>query len=172
MRPPALLTTIQTVNNEKGLPSNSRPWLTVAVQRVNVDSTRVALEMSETTPYGKVDQPERVGWIAIEQGIHTLLGSTGSATMVALKSKRVVEGVGNGPTTLRLRTALSASPLVVVSQSTRRPSKTDDGGWARAIASSRRTVDVAIDEDTSCDRERKHGTEQVSVAAFDRAGIF
>ena len=30
MRPPALLTTIQTVNNEKGLPSNSRPWLTVA----------------------------------------------------------------------------------------------------------------------------------------------
>ena len=25
----------------------------------------------------QVDQPERVGWIAIEQGIHTLLGSTG-----------------------------------------------------------------------------------------------
>ncbi|CAK9081600.1 Hypothetical protein (Fragment), partial [Durusdinium trenchii] len=99
-RPPALLTTIQTVNNEKGLPSNSRPWLTVAVQRVNEDSTKaeasefprsrldivarldgsrieVALEMSETTEYGKVDEREKVGWIAIEQGIHTLLGSTG-----------------------------------------------------------------------------------------------
>ncbi|CAK9106568.1 unnamed protein product, partial [Durusdinium trenchii] len=75
-RPPALLTTIQTVNNEKGLPSNSRPWLTVAVQRVNEDSTKVALERSETTEYGKVDEREKVGWIAIEQGIHTLLGST------------------------------------------------------------------------------------------------
>lgn len=104
----------------------------VAVQRVNEDSTKaeasefprsrldivarldgsrieVALEMSETTEYGKaergswegmrmmgmsewkaaprkspsvragpqVDEREKVGWIAIEQGIHTLLGSTG-----------------------------------------------------------------------------------------------
>lgn len=96
----------------------------------------------------------------------------GSATMVAKKSKRIVEGIGNGPTTIRFGTPFLASPLVVVSQSTRRPSKTDDGRWARIIASSRRTVDVAIDEDTSCDNERKHGTEQVSVVAFDRAGTF
>ena len=96
----------------------------------------------------------------------------GSATMVAKKSPRDVEGIGNGPTKISFGTPLSANPLVVVSPSTRRPSKTDDGGWARIIATRRNSFDVAIDEDTSCDNERKHGTEQVSVAAFDRAGTF
>ncbi|CAK9056799.1 Hypothetical protein (Fragment), partial [Durusdinium trenchii] len=51
--PPAFLTTIQTVRNERGLPSNSRPWFTVAADGVNVDGALVALEMSETTSFGK-----------------------------------------------------------------------------------------------------------------------
>lgn len=92
--------------------------------------------------------------------------------MVALKSRRVVRGVGDGPQTLRLGIQFSGIPLVVASQSTRRPSRTDDGGWARVMGSSPSTVDVAIDEDKSCDKERGHGTEQVSVVAFDRAGTF
>lgn len=92
--------------------------------------------------------------------------------MVALKSANVVKGISNGGATLSLGTTLATDPLVIASQSTRKSGRVDDGGWARVRAVTREAVDVAIDEDTTCNKERKHGPEQVSVVVFDRAGTF
>lgn len=89
--------------------------------------------------------------------------------MVALKSARVVRGVDNGPKTLDLGTTLeTGSPLAVASQSTRWGG---DGGWARVVGVSASTVDVVIDEDVTCNSERKHTQEEVSVVAFSQACV-
>eukprot|EP00913_Durusdinium_trenchii_P009586 g9006.t1 len=171
--PPALLTTIQTTRNEKGLPSNSKPWLTVAVKEVRTDHAKVALHMSETSRYGKVTKREQVGWIAVKQGIYPdFFLSTGPTTVVALKSARVVSGMDNpGNPELPLGTTLQGGiALALVSQSTRRGGKGDDGGWARVLEATRQYVSVAIDEDQTCDKERNHGSEEVSLVVFGRAG--
>lgn len=60
---------------------------------------------------------------------------------------------------------LRSPSLAVCSQSTRWGS---DGGWARILGTTADSVEVAIDEDQSCDSERSHTTEEVSAMAVRR----
>lgn len=163
--PPAFLSSIQTVNNENGLPSNSQPWLTVSLNSVKVNEAWVALDRAETTRYGQVTQDEVVGYIAIQGGSATLQSTTGAQVkMAAVVSAKNIRGWQNGAYTVSLGADLSvANPLAVASQSTRYSS---DGGWARLRGGSSSSVKVAIDEDTTCDKERRHSREIVSVCAF------
>jgi len=166
--PPAFLTSIQTLNNENGLPgSSSEPWFTVGVNSVKDVEAWVSLEMAETSEHGgaQVDQDEVVGYIAIEGGVATLQSSTGSQmTMAAVVSGRSVRGWKNGKYDVPLGTDLSVgAPLAVASQCTHYGG---DGGWARLRGVSSSAVKVAIDEDVNCDTERSHTSEIVSVCAF------
>lgn len=165
--PPAFLTSIQTLNNENGLPeTSSEPWFTVGVNRVKEAEAWVSLEMAETSEHGgaQVDQDEVVGYIAIEDGVATLQSSTGTVTMAAVVSGRTVRGWSNGSYDVPLGTDLSVgAPLAVASQCTHTGS---DGGWARVRGVSSSAVKVAIDEDVNCDAERSHTREIVSVCAF------
>eukprot|EP00435_Cladocopium_sp_Y103_P074180 s7_g47.t1 len=131
--PPAFLTSIQTLNNENGMPEkSSEPWFTVAVNRVKDYEAWVSLEMAETSEHGgaQVNQDEVVGYIAIEGGVATLQSSTGAqVTMAAVMSGRTVRGWKTGSYDVALGTDLSAAaPLAVASQCTHYGG---DGGWAR-----------------------------------------
>lgn len=162
--PPAFLSSIQTVNNENGLPSNSQPWLTVSLNSVKVNEAWVALDRAETTRYGQVNQDEVVGYIAIQGGSATLQSTTGAVTMATAVSNRIVRGWKQGSFDVPLGTDLSVgSPLAVASQCTHYGG---DGGWARLRGVSSSSVKVAIDEDMTCDTERSHTKEIVSVCAF------
>ncbi|CAE7933577.1 unnamed protein product [Symbiodinium necroappetens] len=168
---PAFLTTIQTVNNEVGLPSaNSEPWFTVGVNSVNPADAWVSLEMAETSQHGgsAVNQDEEVGWLAIQQGVHTFQASGQAVQCAAVKSSRSVRGWDNGPATVSFGADMGGSPLVVASQSKRFGG---DGGWVRVMGTSSTSVEVVIDEDQNCDNERRHTNEEVSILAFSSGCI-
>ncbi|CAE7760511.1 unnamed protein product [Symbiodinium pilosum] len=160
---PAFLTTIQTVNNEVGLPSaNSEPWFTVGVNSVNPADAWVSLEMAETSEHGgsAVTQDEEVGWLAIQQGQ--------AVQCASVYSTRSVKGWDNGPVTVSFGADMGGNPFVVASQSKRFGG---DGGWVRVTSTSSTSAQVVIDEDVNCDTERKHTSEEVSVLAFSSSCI-
>jgi len=155
--PPAFLTSVQTLNN-------AETWLTVGVNSVKTNEAWVSLERAETTSYGQVNQDEVVGYIAIQGGSATLQSTTGAVTMATAVSNRIVRGWKQGSFDVPLGTDLSVgSPLAVASQCTHYGG---DGGWARLRGVSSSSVKVAIDEDMTCDTERSHTKEIVSVCAF------
>ena len=166
---PAFLTSVQTVNNENGLPSSSsQPFFAVTVNSVKTVEAWVSLDMAETSNYGgdQVDQDEVVGYIAIQKGSATLQDSTTGTEvkMAAAVSGTTVKGWSNGKYTVSLPTNLPVTtPLALASQNTRRGG---DGGWARIRGVGSDYVKVSVDEDQSCDSERSHTSEIMSVCAF------
>ena len=66
---PAVVTQIQTMENEEQAPpsTSSVPFLEVAVRNVGTSQLQVSLEMAETTN-GSVTSSERIGLIAVESG--------------------------------------------------------------------------------------------------------
>ena len=151
---------------------------------------QVSLEMAETSEHGgsAVTQDEEVGWLAIQQGVHTFQAAsgwvrevggtsahvikapqTGQAVQCAsVYSTRSVKGWDNGPVTVSFGADMGGNPFVVASQSKRFGG---DGGWVRVTSTSSTSAQVVIDEDVNCDTERKHTTEEVSVLAFSSSCI-
>lgn len=171
---PALLTTVQTLNNENNdvTAQFSQPWLTVAVTDLKSTSARLALELAETSMQGPglQMQEEDIGYVALEQGTGVLQSSgTGAAVNVAaVLSPRVVRGWDNGPVAVSLSSDLGVtSPLILASQSSRFGG---DGGWLRLDLANQPPnathASFFVDEDQTCNVERQHTTEQVSVVAF------
>lgn len=171
---PALLTTVQTLNNEQNdiTTQFSQPWLTVAVRDLKSTSARLALELAETSMQGPglQMQAEDIGYVALEQGTGVLQtsGTGASVNVAAVLSPRVVRGWDNGPVGVSLGADLGVtSPLILASQSSRFGG---DGGWLRLdLANQPPNATHAaflVDEDQTCNVERQHTTEQVSVVAF------
>ena len=81
--PPAILTQVQTTENETGaVPSDySTPFLTVAVENVSTTGFDVALERSEAVP-GSVTIDEDIGWIAITPNTTGSLTATDGSTVL------------------------------------------------------------------------------------------
>jgi len=163
---PALLTALQTVNNEQGLPGNSQPWFTVAVNKLESAQAQVALDMAETSSYGglSVNQDEVIGYIAVQQGVGSFQPVSASAVNFAVVlSNKVVRGWGQGPVAIPFGADLGAMPLVVASQASRLGG---DGGWLRLSSASSEAADLVVDEDQTCNTERGHMAEKASVVAF------
>lgn len=81
---PAMLTTVQTVNNENNDINRqfSQPWLAVAVTDLKSTSVKLALELAETSMEGPSLQlqEEDIGYFALQQGTGVLqFSSTGAA---------------------------------------------------------------------------------------------
>ena len=162
--PPALLTTIQTLNNESATdppPSGpSDPWLTVATKAVTGTGADVSLERAETGgAAGTVDVDESIGYVAISVGSGTL----GGVDYQAFISGDIIDGWGNSGATVNYPSPFGADPLVLASLATRDGA---DGGWLRRGAISETGVQLLLDEDTFNDGERNHTTERASVVAF------
>lgn len=166
---PAFITQIQTMTNEdRNVPKTwSGPWMTVAATGVRADSARVSLERAETSRHGRVRDDEMIGYLAIESGSGEFRSASGAMVKYgAALSSRSVRGWSNGADTVRWGTNLGTNnPLVVGSQSSRHGG---DGGWLRLHSANRRRARVRIDEDRSCDGDRGHTTERVSVLGLSR----
>ena len=165
---PALLASIQTMNNEVNMPpgTTSKPWLTTAVSSLTVDNVKLALERAEASP-GAVNSAETLGYIAIANGVaSSFIASDGQS--VAFESRISSDGITGWGTCFNVVLAgnYSTPPVAVASQVTR---DGGDGGWLRRCAQSNSSVGLTFDEDRYRDFERNHTTEQVSVLAFSRA---
>lgn len=171
---PAMLTSVQTLNNENNdiTTQFSQPWLTVAVTDLEATSVKLALELAETSSQapGLQMQEEDIGYFALQQGTGVLQPfRTGAAVEVtAILSARVVKGWDNGPVSVKLGSDLGVtSPLILASQSSRFGG---DGGWVRLDLRNQPPnathAAFVVDEDQSCNVERQHTTERVSVVAF------
>jgi len=171
---PALLAQVQSMRNEQQdvTQQSSQPWLTVAVNSLVASGASIALEMAETSQHGAVAQDEEVGYIAFQQGSGTFqdFGTGFDIKVAAVVSPRAVKGWDNGPVGVTYGADLGGSPLIVASQSSR---KGGDGGWARLHVGqnppSATQAFFVIDEDQTCNTERGHVAEEVSVVAFSQA---
>ncbi|UTW44727.1 hypothetical protein KFE80_10015 [bacterium SCSIO 12696] len=165
---PAVITQIQSNNNEPGLEPNlvSSPWMTVAMRNLNSNSMQWALDRAETRT-GTVNTNERIAYFAVSNGTNGQLTATDNNTVdfEMLLSNDSIRGWDNGCFSVPFAETYS-SPLVTASQNTR---DGGDGGWVRRCDQQSNRVGLAVDEDTSSDSERAHTTERASVFVFSRA---
>jgi len=163
---PALLTGIQTMMNEQAnVPkAPSKPFLTVQTKALQQGGAMVSLGRVEAGDKGLVALHEVIGWIAFEPGLSKFTGALGAkAECAAVLSDEIVEGWDDKASTVPLGADLKTpTPLVVGSMSS---SKGSDGGWLRLKGASAKEAEVVVDEDRSCDKERKHKKEVVSLFA-------
>mmetsp|Transcript_5577 Transcript_5577/g.9269 ORF Transcript_5577/g.9269 Transcript_5577/m.9269 type:complete len:932 (+) Transcript_5577:64-2859(+) len=167
---PVFVTTLQTSANEvRNVPQEpSAPWLVVATSGISTSSASVALEMAQAgRQTHSVAAPETIGYVAMERGSGSFSDSAGQLVRYdALLSGRVVKGWDDGARVINFAGDLQTSaPLVIGSQSSRNGA---DGGWLRLQSVSATGANLLIDEDTACDSERWHTTEQVSLIAWSR----
>jgi len=165
---PAVLTQIQTMNNEAGhTPGNpSAPWMTVAMQDVDSAGADIALDRAETTS-GTITQSENIAYLAIEAGTIAPFQDVSGSTILseAIRSSDSIAGTTNCDT-VNFSNSYSDAPLVVGSQVSR---DGGDGGWLRRCSVSNTRTDIKIEEDWDNDRDRSHTTEQANLMVFSEA---
>ena len=166
---PALLTTIQTMNNEIGdVPSEpSAPWLTVATKNVETSGAKVALERSQVNT-GSINVKEKIGYLAIETGSGSFLDSSGSEIFYESQvTPETIQGWDTGCFDTAFTNAYLAKPLVIASLNTHNGG---DGGWLRRCKLNTTTIGLTVDEDKFGDPERRHNNaESVGLVAFSQA---
>ena len=150
---PALLTQIQTVNNEADYEPDdyAKPFLTVACQDVSSGGAFVALEQAEVAnyDYGQVTTDETIGWIAMETGTGTFTSASGgTVTYAALYTARVFQGWSTANSVDFGVNMGTGSPLVIASQNSRHG---NNGGWLRLKSRSSTSVTLVVDEDNKVD---------------------
>jgi len=171
--PPAILTQVQTTENETGaVPSDySTPFLTVAVESVSTTGFDVALERSEAIP-GSVTIDEDIGWIAITPNATGSLTATDGSTVLweslVVSASSSAIGKDDGCATETLISSFSSTVPAVVSMNSRNE---DDGGWAIVCSLSSTSLGYAIDEDWYNDTERSHIGEDIGVLLFESGVI-
>ena len=172
---PAVLVSLQTMNNEVGaIPSSpSEPWMTVAVQNVTDVGGEVALERGQSSA-GTISVPEEVGFIAIEAvTARSFVDSAGQT--IALETQVTPSTIGStGGMCLpyAFASGFSAAPLVVGSLNSHND---DNGGWLRGCSLSRAAVGLTVDKDVaSRGRPVAGATQSAGLAVFSQpfAGTF
>ena len=165
--PPAVVTTLQTANNEQGAVPRffSKPWLTVACQDLSATSVSISLESAETARVGTLDSAEEVGYVAMSVGQGSFSAGQAVVQYVAMQTGEVIKGFDDGLTTVTLPATFTGLPLVLGGQTTRNG---NNGGWLRLSSTSSSSVTLFIEEDKYCDTERAHIEEDASILAFSQ----
>ncbi|MCC1497644.1 H-type lectin domain-containing protein [Alcanivorax sp. 1008] len=165
-QPPALLTTIQTMNNEPAadLSTASVPWMTVAARNLATTGAQLALERAEVTS-GTISVAETIGYVAITNNTNTVFNDSlgNSIRLQAVSSGDVVT---DGCTNTSFPVAFTGPPLLVASQNSR---DGGDGGWALRCALSNSIAGTLIQEDLASDTDTTHTTELVGLLASSTA---
>lgn len=174
---PALLTMIQTMNNESATDpppgGASTPWLTTATQSGSISATgaNIALERAEVNDGATVSVDEVIGYIAMTPGAGVL---PNGVLYDAFISTDTIDGWdnngndgsnGNGDN-IAYNQTFATAPLVLASLARRDGA---DGGWLRRGDNSAAGVNLTVDEDNFTDAERSHTTEGASIVAFSEA---
>ncbi|MDX1452855.1 MAG: LamG domain-containing protein, partial [Oleiphilaceae bacterium] len=165
---PALLSQIQSMNNESGhspgLPS--QPWMTTAVRNVTTSGGQMALDRAETNT-GTLSAAEKIAYLAIEPGTITSFQDV-DGNPVASEAQRTADSI-QGTTscyTYPFLQSYTGNPLVIGSQMTW---DGGDGGWLRRCSASTSQVTLKIEEDWALDTDRAHTTERAGFMVFNDA---
>lgn len=163
---PAVLTSVQTTNNEPSmdLTTPSRPWLEVTVRNVSASAMDVALERGETSN-GSVSSNEEIGYIALADGTDTTFTDTDGNT-IRYQGVRSNDSVTETCTSIGFNNNFAATPIAVASQNSR---DGPDGGWSKRCALSASSLDLRVEEDWAQDTDGNHTTEVMGLGAFSRA---
>ncbi|WP_170246275.1 DUF6701 domain-containing protein [Colwellia hornerae] len=149
---PAIITSIQTMNNETNPFSISNPFLSTTVDKVSNTKFQIALERGETNS-GTLNTPEIIGYIAISAGFNGQL--TNSISYESFKTSNNVTGI-NSCRLFNLTDNYTDNPLVIASQNSRNGS---DGGWLKRCSISTSSVGFSIVEDADRDNDNYHTNE-------------
>ena len=162
---PAIIASIQTMNNE---PNNnhssgpfpySEPFLATTIRNVNNNSFQMALERGETNS-GTITSNETIGYIAITPGFDGQL--TSDVTYESFRTNNNVSGI-NSCRDFNLNSNYSSNPLVIASQNTRAGG---DGGWLKRCSISTSKVGFSIVEDGDRDMDTGHVNERAGGLAL------
>lgn len=164
--PPAVLLSLQTVDNETAaIPEQvSAPWLVAAVRNVASSGADIALARCEAAP-GSVALPEDVAYLAIEAGSTESFSDDSSATIeyeTAITTDSI-KGVDNGCYQTTFSNTYTSTPLLVGHMNRH---DGGDGGWLRRCTINIAGVEFTIDEDTYRDTERSHTAEAAGFIVF------
>ena len=170
--PPAVLTMIQTTNNEISTPpaKPSVPWLTAVAQNISNTGMQLALERSEVNN-GNVTKNEQIAYLAVTPSVQgTLRDLLGiPVNFETQQTGLLFDGWNNGCDNLRFQVNYSSAPLVFASKRTR---QSGDGGWLRRCRLNSSQIGLTVDEDRDNDSERSHPREAASVLVFADAFKF
>jgi len=164
---PAILSQIQTMENESGSPAPpdgpSVPWLQTTIDNVQKDKFDIALERGQTTS-GSVDQAETIGYLAIEAGESGQLTSDIDFESIRPTSwwyaDRIYVGNRGVCYDWGFNSSYGSAPLVVASQNTR---NANNGSWQRRCSLDTDVVGLRADEDRANDDERFHQFETTGI---------
>jgi len=172
--PAAVLTTIQTVNNEPGNTPGapSSPWLTTSVKNIQTgggsDQFAFALERSEVADGATVDADERVAYIAIDITDGALTGAEGGP--VAFEARESGNTITDDATAISFnQDAFPDDPIALADKTTR---DGRDGGWLQRAGVSASDITLLMREDEFTDDDQadgSHTTEVAAILAFARA---
>lgn len=166
---PAMLGSIQTMNNESQTPpaTSSVPFMDVGLRNVSTLAFQVTLERAESTA-GTVSSAERIALLAIDNLANTSFVDAFS-TAVQLQSLATaanIQGYSNGCFANSYAAAFSSTPLSVASATTRNG---NNGGWLRRCSQAPGNLGLTVDEDIDTDSERSHIGEAAGIVAASTA---
>lgn len=157
---PAVIASIQTMNNESDPFPFSEPFLATTIRNVSSTDFQMLLERGETST-GAVTNNETIAYLAIPPGLSGQL--TQDITYESFLTNRNINGI-NTCTTVGLNGNYSGDlPLVIASQNTRQGG---DGGWVKRCAISPNSVGFSIVEDMDRDSDTQHANEEVGGLAL------
>ena len=157
---PAIIASIQTMNNETTPFPISTPFLATTVKNVDDTEFMIALERGETDS-DSLGKNETIGFIAIAPGSGELTDD------INYQSFRTNDDIrGDNTCQVFNLNAHNGTPLVIASQNTRKES---NGGWLKRCSITTSSAGFSIVEDQANDAEGDHIGEQAGGIALGGA---
>jgi hypothetical protein len=154
---PAIIASIQTMNNETNPFPISTPFLATTVSSVGNTNFKLALERGETNS-GDLGNNETIGFMAITPGSGEL---TNDISYESFLTDNSITGI-NSCQVSNLNT-YNSNPLVIASQNTRAGA---NGGWLKRCSISTSSAGFSIVEDQADDAEGNHISEKAGGIAL------
>jgi len=166
IRVPALLTALQTTNNQDlgASVTQKKPWLVAAVKDLTEHGFKVSLDRCEAKDGTAVTEEEEIGYIALSQGSGEVEGVKYSVKHALSSGKDM--GWDNQDNKLMETVEFHEDMPDAIAVAAMVTRNGGDGGWLRVLSQTASSIEVVVDEDTTNDDERRHTAEDVGMAAF------
>ena len=153
---PAIIASIQTMNNETNPFPISTPFMTTTAENITASSFDIALERSETST-GDINNTETIAYLAITPGVNGQL--TRNITYESFITPNDINGNSSCSTIGLVGSYGAALPLVFANKNTRIGG---DGGWLKRCLLSTTAAGFNIVEDRDLDSEGGHSGSEAA----------
>ncbi len=161
-QPPALISALQTMNNESEPFPISNPFLATTIQNVTNNSFQMAIERVETRG-AILGNNETIGYMAVTPGISGDL--TAGINFETIFSNQFVRGSSDGCFGVNFNGSYGSDlPIVIASQNSRFG---NNGGWLKRCSLTSNNVGLSVVEDMDNDTESSHVAENAGIIVLD-----